>query len=88
MIFDARCPSLLARVPSGHDPNVRPWCASLESRSSAIHPHSPDRFHPIADIQRPGRAGEVAAAILFLASDDASYVTGALLFVDGGMTAL
>jgi NAD(P)-dependent dehydrogenase (short-subunit alcohol dehydrogenase family) len=35
-----------------------------------------------------GRAEEVAAAILFLASDDASYVTGALLFVDGGMTAL
>jgi NAD(P)-dependent dehydrogenase (short-subunit alcohol dehydrogenase family) len=39
-------------------------------------------------LQRPGRAEEVAAAILFLASDDASYVTGALLFVDGGMTAM
>jgi NAD(P)-dependent dehydrogenase (short-subunit alcohol dehydrogenase family) len=39
-------------------------------------------------MQRPGRAEEVASAILFLASDDASYVTGALLFVDGGMTAL
>jgi 2-hydroxycyclohexanecarboxyl-CoA dehydrogenase len=39
-------------------------------------------------IKRPGRAEEVAAAILFLASDDASYVTGALLFVDGGMTAM
>ncbi len=39
-------------------------------------------------MKRPGKAEEVAAAILFLASDDASYVTGALLFVDGGMTAL
>ncbi len=39
-------------------------------------------------LKRPGRAEEVAAAILFLASDDASYVTGTLLFVDGGMTAL
>jgi 2-hydroxycyclohexanecarboxyl-CoA dehydrogenase len=39
-------------------------------------------------LRRPGRPEEVAAAILFLASDDASYVTGTLLFVDGGMTAL
>ncbi len=39
-------------------------------------------------LKRPGRAEEVAAAILFLASDDASYITGTLLFVDGGMTAL
>ena len=39
-------------------------------------------------LTRPGRAEEAAAAILFLASDDASYVTGTLLFVDGGMTAM
>jgi 2-hydroxycyclohexanecarboxyl-CoA dehydrogenase len=39
-------------------------------------------------LKRPGTAEEVAACILFLASSDASYVTGSLLFVDGGMTAM
>jgi NAD(P)-dependent dehydrogenase (short-subunit alcohol dehydrogenase family) len=35
---------------------------------------------------RLGDAGEVARAILFLLSDDASYITGATLNVDGGVT--
>jgi NAD(P)-dependent dehydrogenase (short-subunit alcohol dehydrogenase family) len=39
-------------------------------------------------LKRPGTPEEVAACILFLASDDASYVTGTLLFVDGGYTAM
>jgi 3-oxoacyl-[acyl-carrier protein] reductase len=36
---------------------------------------------------RPARAEEVAAVAAFLACDDASYVTGALWTVDGGLTA-
>jgi NAD(P)-dependent dehydrogenase (short-subunit alcohol dehydrogenase family) len=39
-------------------------------------------------LKRPGTADEVAACILFLASKDASYVTGSLLFVDGGFTSM
>ena len=39
-------------------------------------------------LNRPGTPREVAHCILFLASDDASFVTGTLLFVDGGQTAM
>ncbi len=43
------------------------------------------RMHPIG---RLGAADEVAQAICFLASDEASFITGAALPVDGGYTAV
>jgi NAD(P)-dependent dehydrogenase (short-subunit alcohol dehydrogenase family) len=54
---------------------------------------APDPAAKEAEMARPyplgrlGRPADVAAAILFLASDEASWITGASLLVDGGLTA-
>ena len=46
-----------------------------------------DLFSEKIPLKRFGKPEEVAQAIIFLASDDASYITGAELIVDGGSSA-
>jgi dihydroanticapsin dehydrogenase len=43
-----------------------------------------DSFQPIG---RPGTPAEIAALALFLASDEAGFITGSVMLADGGMTA-
>jgi NAD(P)-dependent dehydrogenase (short-subunit alcohol dehydrogenase family) len=55
--------------------------------SAAAEDHSVERVGTRAPMGRLARPDEIAAAALFLVSDDASYVTGVALPVDGGATA-
>lgn len=45
------------------------------------------QYEELVPLRRPARADEIASVIAFLASDDASYVTGHNLVADGGVTA-
>jgi NAD(P)-dependent dehydrogenase (short-subunit alcohol dehydrogenase family) len=55
-------------------------------KDEALHPIR-DQLRSFHAVDRFSQPDEIAAAILFLASDDASFVTGSSLLVDGGYTA-
>jgi NAD(P)-dependent dehydrogenase (short-subunit alcohol dehydrogenase family) len=62
-----------AVLPGGID--TRAWDASGQEGR--------DAFAALVPLRRLGRPEEVASAVLFLVSDEASYISGASLVVDG-----
>jgi meso-butanediol dehydrogenase / (S,S)-butanediol dehydrogenase / diacetyl reductase len=69
---NAVCPGLT------DTPIIRPLERMPELRQAWLH---------AIPMGRPATADEIAAVVTFLASDDASYVNGAIIPVDGGLTA-
>ncbi len=63
---------------------VRPGVIYTEIHASGGEPSRVERVKAAVPMQRGGQAEEVAQAILWLLSDEASYVTGACLDVAGG----
>jgi len=65
--------------------NVAPGAISTPINNSWLHDAAKRRLElKRIPLHRIGRPEEVAGAVLYLASDEASYVTGTTLFIDGG----
>jgi NAD(P)-dependent dehydrogenase (short-subunit alcohol dehydrogenase family) len=63
---------------------VRPGIIDTEIHASGGQPDRARQMAGQIPVQRPGTADEVAAAIVWLLSDEASYTVGAVLDVTGG----
>lgn len=63
---------------------VEPGMVLTEGVERAIKPELRDRLTRTCPLERWGLPEDVAGAMLFLASEDAAYITGQTLVVDGG----
>lgn len=63
---------------------IRPGLIATELHASGGDPERAERLGVATPLGRAGSAEEVAEAIIWLLSDDASYVSGAILDVTGG----
>jgi NAD(P)-dependent dehydrogenase (short-subunit alcohol dehydrogenase family) len=64
---------------------VQPGMIEVEKYPDVIAGYEPAAWGPTVPLGRVGHPSDVAAAVLFLASSDADYVTGAVIRVDGGI---
>ena len=60
----------------------------VAGKSSKQNPTFVQQYSKKTPLKRLGKAEEIASTALFLASDAASYITGATIMVDGGWTAV
>jgi NAD(P)-dependent dehydrogenase (short-subunit alcohol dehydrogenase family) len=63
---------------------IRPGLIDTEIHASGGDPDRAHRLAHMVPMKRVGQAEEIANAIVWLISDDASYVTSAILDVSGG----
>ena len=63
---------------------IRPGIIDTDIHASGGLPDRARDMAPSIPMQRPGTAGEVADAVLYLLSSNSSYVTGAIMNVSGG----
>lgn len=63
------------------------WMSAMRTSVSSADPEQRKKLNSEVPLKRSGTAEEAAQAVLFLASDEASYVTGSELVVDGGLSA-
>ena len=61
---------------------------SLMDNLTKTQPEVKDMFHETIPMQRIAEPEEIAAAVVWFCSDAASFVTGQILSIDGGMTAM
>jgi len=64
---------------------VRPGLIDTEIHADGGDPERVKKAEHVTPMKRPGQPEEVARAILWLASDAASYTTGTVLDVSGGI---
>jgi NAD(P)-dependent dehydrogenase (short-subunit alcohol dehydrogenase family) len=62
-----------------------PGLSDLFASSSEVAEQRKAMISSTVPLGRFGRPDEIAKAVVFLASDDTSYITGIELFVDGGV---